>query len=474
MPALEFALDPADAAALLRIPGIRAARSFAVAVTWHDTAAGELAAAGLALSQSGAAWRLAGLRPATACTVMAPVAEGRSAAALLLSGLPLPALTGPPAPVARLVGRRQVLRWSGAAGPVTLSVLDGQMEGAGPLCRVQIEGEAAASAELARQLAEQVGLTVPRGSLAAEALAAVRGEAPAPRALGAPRVAAGQSVSDSLVTLLSHLLDALLHWVAQAATDAGPEPIHQARVATRRLRSALSVYKGAAPCPALAAIALPLRDCAARLGQVRDWDVFLEGVGARFAAAFADGAQSRDLLRAAAERRGAMHDQLRQYLAGPELRVLAATLASAAALRPWEADGADAGEEDAAVFAAGVLARRLRRVRRDGRHIDTLAIPALHELRKDCKRLRYAAEFFAPLFSAKRAKRFTAALAELQEELGLLNDGAAVSGLMAQLGRLERSHAAGLVEGFAVAESAPARGRIGRAWTRFREEKPFW
>ena len=125
-------------------------------------------------------------------------------------------------------------------------------------------------------------------------------------------------------------------------------------------------------------------------------------------------------------------------------------------------------------FAVEVLSRRLRKVRRDGHGMRHLAIPALHDLRKDCKRLRYAAEFFQPIFPARPARRFIRHLAALQEALGLLNDGAAAAGLMAQLGRAGEGYAAGLVNGFAAAGSIAARAEVRTAWRTFRESQPFW
>ncbi|GAC1347413.1 MAG: hypothetical protein NVSMB18_32310 [Acetobacteraceae bacterium] len=121
-----------------------------------------------------------------------------------------------------------------------------------------------------------------------------------------------------------------------------------------------------------------------------------------------------------------------------------------------------------------MLERRLKRVRRAGRELDSLPIAALHELRKDCKRLRYATEFFVVSYPGAAGKRFLRRLADLQEELGLLNDAASTTGLVSQLGRAGRGYAGGVVEGATVAVAAAARARIGQAWKRFRGTPRFW
>ncbi len=122
-----------------------------------------------------------------------------------------------------------------------------------------------------------------------------------------------------------------------------------------------------------------------------------------------------------------------------------------------------------------MLAHRAKRVRRRGRDLTSLPIPELHELRKDCKRLRYAAEFFSGGFGSKAVKPFVKRLATLQEELGALNDAAVAAQLVGQLGRPGRGYAGGLVEGWAgAATDASARADIAKAWKRFRATPSFW
>src|SRR6185312_11138030 len=104
-----------------------------------------------------------------------------------------------------------------------------------------------------------------------------------PRHLGAAAVPGDWPVSDGLAHVIGHLLDVLLHWADRCRAAAEPDAVHQARVATRRLRSALSIYKRAAPSPELDALGAGLKRCASRLGAARDWDVFLDGAGARLA-----------------------------------------------------------------------------------------------------------------------------------------------------------------------------------------------
>ena len=227
----------------------------------------------------------------------------------------------------------------------------------------------------------------------------------------------------------------------------------------------------------MATLSSDLRNLASVLGRARDWDVFLDGTGAAVRSAFPGDRRVTTMLAAATRQRAGAYDGLRAYLLSPAFRTLEIALGCTAALRPWEgahpADD-DPLRQDTALFAATVLARRHRHVRRAGHHIRTMPIAALHELRKNCKRLRYASEFFQPLFPNKPGRRYVRALSALQEELGMMNDGAVAAGLMAHLGRTERSFAAGLVGGFVAANSGQMRSEIKSAWSRFRACPPFW
>ncbi len=467
-------MAPGDLPLLARLPGIgRVGGSKQVNLVWHDSPDGELRSQSLCLARAAATWRLERLAPRAGldwpASSPAPIIGEATAPALLDAAIPFDT-----APIAAFQGRRHVYQAQAAQLGVLCGTLRGVLEQR-PACRLSLTGPAAGLTGFALDLAGPLRLSVPRGSLAAEAAAVAQSATAPPRHLGSPQALPGRSVSDSIAQIIGHLLDALLHWADRCDAEAPPDPVHQARVASRRLRSALSIFKHVAACPELAALAPALKDCAARLGAARDWDVFLGGAGARVAASLPDDPRCAAMLRAGRRRRAQAYAELRTFLASPAFRQLELSLACAASLRPWDGMAEQAPlQQDTALFAAKLLARRLKRVRHAGRGLADLPIAALHELRKDCKRLRYAAEFFATLFPHRGAKRFLHHLADLQEALGLLNDAAATSGLMSQLGRAGRGYAAGVVEGFAAAAAGSARDGVGRTWKRFRAAEPFW
>lgn len=467
-------LLPADAvAALLRRPGmVRAAPRRAVSLIWHDDPDGSLSASGVALQQDGRTWSLQPIAPEggidwPACSPAPLLSEAASPSAL---DPPAPFDVGP---VAAFHGARLSYR----LGPIDIDILAGSVRSVSadhPTGRIRLSGPAPALCAAADTLAA-AAVGVPRRSLPAEAADTAKGRRPAPRHIGAPVVQGETTVSDGLAAIVGHLLDTLLHWLDEFRREPRPEAVHQARVAIRRLRSALSLYRRALPCPEIDRLAEALRACAASLGAARDWDVFLAGTAADLAASDDDG-RIAALLRAASRQRSAAYRALGEDLAGTGFRAVELSAGMAAALRPWER-GCDpaVAQSRTADFAAEALQRRLKHVRRRGREVKTLPVAELHELRKDCKRLRYAAEFFADAFaSGGSAKTFLKRLSALQEELGLLNDAAAAAGLMTRLGRPGKGYAAGMVAGWTAAAAAPARVRIRRAYRRFKSVSPFW
>jgi CHAD domain-containing protein len=80
-------------------------------------------------------------------------------------------------------------------------------------------------------------------------------------------------------------------------------------------------------------------------------------------------------------------------------------------------------------FAGDVLHRRLKKICKDGKHLDRLSPGERHKLRIKAKKIRYALEFFDSLFPGKRDQkevaRLSGKLKAIQSALGSLNDLAA-------------------------------------------------
>jgi CHAD domain-containing protein len=75
------------------------------------------------------------------------------------------------------------------------------------------------------------------------------------------------------------------------------------------------------------------------------------------------------------------------------------------------------------VLAARIIFRRFKRVMKDGQVLDTVTPDAeVHRLRIQCKKLRYALEFFSSLYPAEDIRTLVRHLKRLQDILGAFND----------------------------------------------------
>ncbi len=463
-------------------------RTSALTTIWHDTPAGVLSDRGLALSRTRDVWRLEPLVPGAAQTwylaTPAPcLAEASSIDDLPahLLGRPTPASV---APVAAFKARLREIRLLVDGAPAQITILDGTMRGVAqdrPACRLVLSGDLAAMARLANELAGDVALHVPLAGLAAQALAVARGVGPAPRRLGAPAVGNGSSVGDAITAILAHLSDVILYWASLVPGATSPEPVHQMRVAVRRLRSALSVFRKAVRDDRfwLDDLALQMKALAAALGAARDWDVFLADTGDAVRQAFPNDTRIERLLAAARRRRIAAYAELGTLLGAQEWHRLALTLALLPSRRPWAESGSaeQTGRlaADAAGYAANALDRGLKHVLSAGEDLSGLPIEKLHDIRKQAKAFRYAIEFFAPLFADKAVRKYLPKLEDLQEDFGALNDSSVVVRLMESLGSSgQQAFAAGVMQGFAAADTVHAARRLHRGWAKFYRASPFW
>lgn len=475
VPQLELSIPRASIARLLRHPaldqGIPADTDGApVGFTWHDTPDHALASQGRALCRHASGWTLEEIvGPGSRPTVPGEAARLlRSAATVDELGLSATAALG------QIAGFTGTLHRAGSGSP-DIEVLDGLVAASGeehPVCRVRLRGMA--PAEVAR-LAETLPLSVPLEPLPAFALRCAAGRAPCEPG----RVHVGNGSLGHLAGVtIAGMTSSVVFWCARAERDgaADTEVVHQARVALRRLRSALRLLRPAVACPDLHAAEPELRETFVKLGACRDLDVFVQGVGAAVAGTLPDEPRLAALLLAAEQRRGRSWAEARRRLLSPAWRGALVRLAATLVLQPW-VEAADEArrrvlDEDAEQYGARALRRARRRVLAAS-SLDGLTDEELHALRRRCKRLRYAAELFAPFYAMKPARRFLRRLARVQDAMGRVNDAAVAAQLASGLGR-NRTFASGVVAGWTAADSLAARKELDRAWKRLRKADPFW
>lgn len=328
---------------------------------------------------------------------------------------------------------RQAWRLRPAPDTAVLLMLDrGRIEAGGrieAISEIEIEleqGQAGALFEVALALAADLPVR-PEIASKAERGYRLRMGTPLKPAKAAPSPLEPAQTPLAAFRTLAAACVAQLEWNALGATEADPEFIHQMRVALRRLRSALRTFRRHLPEGFAPAVVPPLRALSRTLGVARDWDVLAADIVGPARAAFADDARLADLAKAVEQARRRAHLDVQAALAAP---------AYAQSLLDFGARLHGAAETGEAGTLAAFAARRLDRLHRKALALAEAAgdgDPArLHALRIGVKRLRYAIEFFAPLYPERATRRALAVLTALQDSLGALNDLARAGPLLMQ------------------------------------------
>lgn len=239
---------------------------------------------------------------------------------------------------------------------------------------------------------------------------------PAARAK-AVRMAPGTRVTAGFQTVAWSCLAQLLANYPLVIAIGDLEAVHQSRVAIRRLRAAFSVFGDVIEDKTLPLLRAEFKAVAQALGPARDLDVLIRQIA---------GADD-ELLSHLGVLRSKAVQAAQAMLSTGEFQRLLFELALWIESGDWIVQGHEAGgDRELAPFAGAELSRRRRKLKRASGKIAELSDAERHRLRINAKKLRYAGEFFAPVFRGKAAaqhrRAFAKALSRLQDSLGELND----------------------------------------------------
>jgi CHAD domain-containing protein len=288
------------------------------------------------------------------------------------------------------------------------------------------------------------------------------------RALGPevvqPEVDAGSSVSELLRHDLATSTLRLFRHEAGVRIGEDPEAVHQARVATRRIRSTLRTFSELLDTEWTDRLRDDLKWLADLLGEVRDTDVLGERFQGHLAELPAEDARAgRRLLAKLSDQRDHARRRLLGAMAQEKYAVLLDDLVAAAAA-PVLLPG---GERPATEVMPPLVTRPWRRLRKEVRQAeDDPPDEVLHQIRIRAKRARYAAEAVEPVFG-KPAEDYADAMADLQDVLGDHQDavvGEAWLRAAAASARREVAIVAGLLIAAERASAAATRDRWGKVW----------
>jgi CHAD domain-containing protein len=271
---------------------------------------------------------------------------------------------------------------------------------------------------------------------ATEARVSALDAAPPPESASIPEPAPrpGDSMIEFAYACLRREFDSLVEHAPPPGELPTPNTIHQLRIATRRLRTALRLFRHMLPAK-VAKLRKELRWFARALSEVRDLDVYAENFRAYLQTLPPDqlqdlGGYELHLRRARAEARnqlGAVFDDERYAALIGGFRALLDGAPLPSAVRRWRSFRISDGFKK-------YLRASAKRVQKLGRKIGSRAhAEELHKLRIRTKRLRYELEFFTEVYpSLESTARATKAL---QDVLGEHQDACTASSRLRRYAR---------------------------------------
>jgi inorganic triphosphatase YgiF len=346
------------------------------------------------------------------------------------------------------------------------------------------EGAPAALYEIARLLSRKAPLTVATESKAERGFRAIEGEAICAHKAGRTDLAPDCTAEQAFQATLLHCLRHIARNTPAVAEARLPEGVHQIRVGLRRLRAALSAFDGAFRVRRLESLRGSAKTLADIFGSTRELDVFATELltPVEQAAKKPGLPQLRLILE---ELRRESWNRSVELVKSDDFTGFLLDLASAIETRAWREAASNAQvtafERPARELAAETIEKKLKQAVKRARHLASLNIQERHRLRIALKKLRYSAEFFAPIFPAKPVSAFLDRLSKLQDLFGALNDSATVEVILRRITEHagERSspellEAAAFVDGWHQSRIEPTWDKAKKRWKTFTKTEPFW
>jgi len=336
----------------------------------------------------------------------------------------------------RVIRRQRTFDFAGAA--IELAVDEGEVQ-AGERSRriseVELElksGDCGPMFELARQLSKTAPLYLSFDGKATQGQGLIDGSDRAPRRHDKAPLARGLTAGGAFQAIARNaLVQIAANGVVLREADS-VEAVHQLRVAVRRLRSAISTFKDVVDDPKADSVTTELKWLAGACDEARDLDVFAE----RAATLEQPSLDLSPLAPVVEAARARAHAKACAAVASGRFRdlVLEATawLETGAWLTQGGKTSAKRRDLPAEKFAGKALSRRRKALLKLAADLAARDDEARHEARIAAKKLRYAAEAFAPLFDTD-AKPYIKTLKQLQDQLGMLNDVAVGGELIERL-----------------------------------------
>ncbi|MEP3275754.1 MAG: CHAD domain-containing protein [Stappiaceae bacterium] len=291
------------------------------------------------------------------------------------------------------------------------------------------------------------------------------------------------TAEDALEKILRSCLKQIMRNAYATFDEDRPEGPHQLRVGLRRLRSALKLFGSMLEPEFAAKLAVQAREIAAVVGDLRDLDVLIDEIIQPCEAVAPSSIDLQSLIAELQKRRETEQARTREVLSSTMFRHFLLSLGQLTETQGWRSSSVPSQKKSLArparKLAKKALLKSWRRTEQHAALLEQLSIEERHVMRKDLKKLRYAIEFFLPLYDKKQAKPFLKKLKLLQDMFGYLNDVAIAEKIPGLIGprsarRGLKERAAGFVLGWHQSQADNSWTQASELWHGVAEENKFW
>lgn len=228
---------------------------------------------------------------------------------------------------------------------------------------------------------------------------------------------------DAATSIIHTFLNVARQNESGAIADLDTEFIHDYRVSLRKVRSVLSLFKGVYDKTATEMLKSEFSVIMKNTNRLRDLDVYLLDRNAYFSMlpqSLHDGLNV--MFEIVAADRGREQRKVARYLKSENYRNAIEKLIRLFEL-PGSIEPGPVADKPVFEFACRLIRKRYGKVCTIARSItDDTPDSTVHDLRIQCKKLRYLMEFFLPLFAKDEVKNLIKSLKKFQDNLGRFND----------------------------------------------------
>ena len=360
--------------------------------------------------------------------------------------------------------------------------------GSAPICEIELElkdGNTDALYDLALALNKVTPLRLETASKSDRGYALLTEDAIAWSKAVPLALDSGMTGSEAFEVILRHNLAHLMRNERAAQEGRDPEGVHQVRVALRRLRSVLILFRPMLPQETAERLGAELKWLAGEMGPARDLDVFLGDLLRPVQRALPEDAGLALLEARARDERGTAYERVRAAFATGRYTALLLEIGRLAESRTWqeslEEETRQRLAQPALSLAGELMQQRYRGARKRGRGFAKLSTPDRHRLRIGVKKLRYAADCFRSLYDSEIVLPYMKRLSRLQDALGHLSDVETAERLLETLARdgttaeaAALGRASGLVIGWHGRGARALEPKLRKNWKAFKAATPFW